>query len=102
MKVINPEAEIHEVEIIPRFSPVGEVQLILYNEATQENIILECEFTISDGIGNLVFVKNDFVKGQKYQFKLLNNDNVLYRGKMTVTDQEPQEYKLTKDFYRYE
>ena len=110
MIVVQPTETRHEIKIVPRYYPSGVFTLLLYNEATKVNTtipIFETGFSftnnyyILDGYLYLNFDK-EFNESDKYRITLKQNDEVIYRGKIKATSQEPQEYQQTKDKYYYE
>ena len=40
-------------------------------------------------------------EGDKFVFKILDNNSVIYRCKAFATAQDPQSYKLTNNKYKY-
>ena len=100
MKVVNPDNVNHTIDLIPR-SYVTPVILELYNEVTKVNTEVSNISTLSDGILSLNF-DFSFSENDKYQIKVSNGTEILYRGKLIATTQNPQKYKLTKDLYFYE
>jgi hypothetical protein len=110
MIVVQPTETRHEIKIVPRYYPSGEFTLLFYNEAKKVNTtipISEAGFSftnnyyILDGYLYLKFDK-EFNESDKYRITLRQNDEVIYRGKIKATSQEPQEYQQTKDKYYYE
>jgi hypothetical protein len=98
MNVVNPNNTTHEIVIIPRFYPESVIELSLYNEATQLTNIVANTYNIVDG---KMFVEFDytFTEGQSFQVTITEFDDVVYRGKIFATNQEPQDYKLTDNVY---
>lgn len=93
MKVINPNNSIHNLFLSPR-AFVSNAKLWIRNELRdiEETINVTCEQIYG-------FVKIEFTKtvaeGQSFEFELLTTDNeLLYRGKIYVTSQETQNYRL--------
>ena len=102
MKVINPNNQINEIKLIPRFNDVEAFDLLLINETTKEETTFFIDnYSYQNGI--LVFGFDfDMNEGDKYELKLSILNEVLYRGKIFATAQEPQDFDLTKDLYIYE
>ena len=100
MKIVNTTDTTHNISLIPRYYPDEVVTFELYNEATKEITVIENTYTIENGVFTLIFDYN-FTNKEEYQIKLEEN-SIVYRGKLMVTDQRTQEYKLTKDLYYYE
>ena len=102
MKVINPNNQINEIKLIPRFNDVESFDLLLINETTKEQTtFFISNYTYEDGI--LVFdLDFETNEGDKYELKLSILNEVLYRGKIFATEQETQDFDLTKDLYIYE
>lgn len=99
MKVVNPNNNTHAISIIPR-SYVEPIVLELYNEVTQIETIVANSITVTDGILLITF-DFTFSEGDKYQIKLSKDSEILYRGKLLATSQDPQKYKLTNGIYFY-
>jgi hypothetical protein len=130
MNVINPTDPIHEIKIIPRFNPSGDLFLDLLNEETKasqtiEFKIIEYSLLLQNGDFILLqdgtyFVNNtespyyfidgylimnfslNILEGQKFQIKITENNEVVYRGKLMATSQNTQNFKASKDLYYYE
>ena len=101
MKVVNPNDTTHVIKLIPRLYEITSIDLSLYNEATQVTTTVTDAYSITNGISTLTF-DFTFEENDKYQFKLVNGSNVVYRGKLIATTQDTQEYKLTNGLYTYE
>lgn len=102
MKVINPNNQINEIKLIPRFNDVEAFDLLLINETTKEQTtFFIANYTYEDGVlvFDLDFATNE---GDKYELKLSILNEVLYRGKIFSTEQATQDFDLTKDLYIYE
>ncbi len=102
MKVINPNNQINTIKLIPRFKDVEAFDLLLINETTKEQTTFFIDnYSYQDGI---LFFDLDVAtnEGEKYELKLSILNEVLYRGKIFATAQEPQDFELTKDLYIYE
>ncbi len=102
MKVVNPNVRIKTISLIPRFNDVEAFDLLLINETTKEQTTFFIDnYSYQNGI--LVFgVDFAMNEGEKYELKLSILNEVLYRGKIFATAQEPQDFDLTKDLYIYE
>lgn len=96
MNVINPNNTTHEIKIIPRFNPSGD----LIFELDNEQIIYNTYYFV-DGYLKLNF-ELDILEGQKFQIKITENNEVVYRGKLMATSQNTQTFKALKDLYYYE
>jgi hypothetical protein len=110
MIVVQPTETRHEIKIVPRYYPTNSFTLLLYNEATKVNTTINIvvagfsftnNYSVLDGYLNLKFDK-EFNESDKYKITLKEENEVIYRGKIKATSQEPQEYKQTKDKYYYE
>ena len=103
MKVIDPNDTTHSISIIPRFNDTVSVTMEITNEATKVvyTYVLDT-YTLTDGIAEVRFFLTPEDKS-KYSFKLVDNGvDIIYKGKLIATTQEPQEYKITTDLYFYE
>tara|TARA_R110000772_G_scaffold5839_1_gene20805 strand:+ start:1382 stop:1687 length:306 start_codon:yes stop_codon:yes gene_type:complete len=101
MKIVLPTDTNHDIDFIPRFYPTGAIDLYLTNESTKVEVLVASTYIIQNGFVFLNFDKT-FSDGQKYRIKITENSNVVFRGKLLVTTQDTQEYKLTKGKYYYE
>lgn len=110
MIVVNPTETRHNISLIPRYYTTDAFVLELKNESTNVlstiNIVLSGSsftnnFSISDGYLFLKF-DADFLENDKFRITLKQGDEIMYRGKIKATSQEPQDYKQTKDKYYYE
>ena len=101
MIVLLPTNTTHDFNFIPRFIPTGELTLELYNEATQQFQTIDNLYVYADGLSTITF---DLIctESQKFQLKILEGTDVIYRDKIFVTSQKTQEFKATKDHYYYE
>jgi hypothetical protein len=101
MKVVNPNDTSHTISLIPRYYPFNDVALSLYNEQNKVVSQVDNTYVILNGIMTIDF-DFDFTNKEKFEIKITENNNVVYRGKIIATTQESQDYKLTKDLYFYE
>lgn len=101
MKVVNPNNTSHEIIIIPRHYLYDTLVLSLYNEETQVISTVANTHSTTDG---LLYVSFDFyfIYGQKFQIKITEGADVLYRGKLFVTTQSAQTFKASNELYYYE
>lgn len=101
MIVLRPTNTTHEFNFIPRFIPSGLLTFELYNEATQQFQTIDNIYTYENGLATITF---DLVciESQKFQLKISQGTDVIYRDKIFVTSQNTQEFKATKDHYYYE
>lgn len=101
MNIVNPNNTSHDIKIIPRFGTPFEVVFELYNEQTQLTETIVNTFTFSDGYLTILF-DYDFIDGQKFQIKLIDDITVIYRGKLMATTQTPQTFKASNELFYYE
>jgi len=101
MIVLNPNNVIHGFDFIPRFTPSDDLTLQLYNETLQTFQIIDNTYDFLDGIATITF---DLVctENQKFQVKISEGTQIIYRDKIFVTSQDTQAFKATKDHYYYE
>jgi len=91
----------HEFNFIPRFIPSSELILQLYKEETQQFQTVDNLYVYANGLATITFDLNVF-ENDKFQVKILQGTDVIYRDKIFVTSQNTQEFKATKDHYYYE
>lgn len=95
MKVINPNETDHTLFLTPR-KYVTDATLWLRNEL--KNVETTTSVTCNEigGFLRLSFEKT-VKEGESYELELLSLDNeLLYRGKIYVTEKETQNYRLTQ------
>ena len=100
MAVIDPNNFVHTLNVIPRYYPSNPLVISLYNEASQETFTPSNSYNITDGKLNITFTFT-FVDKDRHQVKITESDNVVYRGKLLTTTQDPQEFKQTDGLYIY-
>lgn len=100
MKVLLPSKTTHTIVIEPRFYPSSAINIELYNEVTKDVSTPSVTYVTTNGLTSCTF---DLVvtEGQRFQLKILEGVNVVYRGKAFVTEQATQDFDLTKDVYVY-
>lgn len=100
MKILIPSNTTQNIVIEPRFYPTTSVVLELLNESTNETLTLVNTYVVLNGVMTITFDLTT-LEGDKYQVKISEGTNVVYRGKAFSTDQVPQDYELIKDRYTY-
>jgi len=98
LKVVNPTDVTHTITLIPRFDNFGLLTLELFNEETKDKTIVENIQQLVDG--NLI-ITYDFVFADKdkFQIKITEGSEIVYRGKLIATEQNPQDFKLDEGLY---
>ena len=94
--------------IIPRFYPENDIELTIereFNGTTYTRTFTNLEYVISNGYLSIVLDDSEFLDmlDNNSTFRILIKDSkmVVYRGKAIATNQEPQDYQLTKGVYIY-
>lgn len=98
MKILSPLSENHTITLEPRYFPDDELNCVIVNEYTSEEIEQVPTYIISRGVLFLTFELNGS-EFDKFTLKLTENDNVVYRCKLFFTSQNKEEYKVTTDKY---
>jgi len=80
MKYVNANDTTHNIKLILR-EAITEVDFLLYNEFKQTTDTVTNTISTTDGVTNLSF-DYDFTIGDSFQFKLVENDVIYYRGKI--------------------
>ena len=101
MKVVNPLDVNHTITIVPRYYPTETLTLELIEEAIDTKNTVNCTYTEEDSLFKVHFTY-DFTGKDKYSIKILEENNVIYRGKLMVSEQNTQDYKQTNGLYYYE
>lgn len=94
MKIINQDNTIHTLLIVPRKPISGGLTLIIEDNPQEviyvqenERITLQFEFLAR--------------KDQEYSFKLVNDNEIIYRGLLFATSEQPQNYEQTKGIFYF-
>lgn len=98
--VIDPNNSTHTLNVVPRFYPCNDLVISLYNEASKETTTPSNTYNITNGKLNITFTFT-FVNKDRHQVKITDAYNVVYRGKLLTTTQDPQEFKQTDGLYFY-
>jgi len=101
MKIVLPSNTNHSIDLIPRYYPVGSIDLYLYNEVTKVETLTANTYVTASGLLTIDFALV-VSEGDKYQIKITDNEGVVFRGKLLATEQPEQSYKLTAGKYYYE
>lgn len=100
MTVLNPSDTDHTLKIVPRYYPQGNVTLVLYDEATQKS---ESVVVAPDELNGYLYVSftKTFLDNSNYQVCIEQATDVVYRGKIFVTNQagDTQGYQISKDIF---
>lgn len=100
MKIVDFNDISHTIRIIPRYYPSDVLTIHLFNESIGETFIENCTYTILDGYLDIMFTF-DFINKDRFSFKIMENNNVVYRGKIFSTIEETQNYKQSTNLYEY-
>ena len=98
--VINPNNSTHTLNVVPRFYPSNDLVISLYNEATKVVSTPDNTYNITNGKLNITFTFT-FVDKDRHQVKIEDGTQIVYRGKLLTTTQDPQAYKQTDGLYFY-
>ncbi len=100
MKVVLPIDTEQTFKFIPRTYPTGALTLYFKNEATKTETSVANSYTTTDGIIEITFTF-DFAERDKYQIRILEGTDVIYRGKLFATAQTPQDFLITTGYITY-
>jgi hypothetical protein len=100
MNVVNPEDSSHVIAVIPRYYDFGETVLTLSNSIDDDEIVTHTT-SVTNGILSISF-DFTFVERDKYDVKLTEGTEVVYRGKLFATEQEAQDFDITVNYISYE
>jgi hypothetical protein len=101
MKVVLPIISTHLIVLIPRFYPLNALTLELKNEVNGVISFNIPNYLIENGKMYVSF-NHIFTENDRFEIKITENNEVVYRGKLFCTAQTPQQYSQTKDIYIYE
>lgn len=101
MRVVKISETTHTIGIVPRYYDFSDAVLTLTNTATNESEVLEHTEVINAGVLDLGFTYQ-FKERDKFTIKLVEGSEVIYRGKLFATEQSPQEFDITVNYFSYE
>jgi hypothetical protein len=94
MKIVYPNNTTHKIKLIPRFTPVGVCEFII------EGYTQVIDYQFLDGVFTFYFTFT-FKNKDRFSFYIINQGEILYRGKIYATASETQNYKQTDEVYEY-
>lgn len=100
MVVVNSTDDTHRPKIVPRFAPSTNVVLELYNETTREVSTPSNLYLYANGIVTFTF-NFAFEVNSKYQMKVTEGTNIVFRGKLIAINQDAQNYDPAQGLYTY-
>ena len=126
MKRLDPNLTSHTITLVPRFDDIdftcnlllqdsqdlllqnGNTLLLnaeclpiyIYNEGTRVEDLVDSQPSYVDGKLQVEF-DYTVAEGETFQIKIVNGTEIVYRGKLIATEQETQDYQITKDHYTY-
>jgi hypothetical protein len=100
MNILDPNHTTHNLKIIPRFYPEGDVEMELTNTETKSVAVFTMVPEITGGYIHLSF-EGILNEGSFFRVKLTAEDEIIYRGRIFVTGQaaDTQNYRTTKDLF---
>jgi hypothetical protein len=100
LKILQPSNTSHTITLQPRYDVTTLLVLEFTNKVTKEVLEIENTYTFISGVLVISF-DLDVLESEQYSIEIRQNSNVIYRGLAFCTEQEPQDYKLTKDKFTY-
>jgi len=101
MRVLNSGTADYEIKFIPRVYSLDNTVLELTNIATKVVTTVTHAIAGDDGLLSLQFTAT-FVEGERYKLDLYNPTDTLFMCNVLITNQETQEYNVSKNFIQYE
>ena len=108
MKIIDTNDTTYFVELIPRTYTLSiSLDFELYDESEKETESISSEmFSVINGVLTWEFLPAEFsnisfTEDGTYQLKISDGTYTVYRGKLLVTSQTTQDFKLTDGLYTY-
>jgi|TARA_R110000764_G_scaffold54226_2_gene118150 hypothetical protein len=100
--IVTSENTNHSLKIVPRYYPCNPLTLTISDSAVNSSVDITPSYYESN---NKLVIKFDytFTENSRYRVSLTDtsNNEVVYRGKLIMTTQETQEFKLTTDKFYY-
>jgi hypothetical protein len=92
MKILNHNQTNHSLSFVPRFMPSVNLFFELKNEVTKIVSIVPILFVYENGICtvNFDFI---FIDKSNFQIKFTQDNEVIYRGKLFITNKNLQDYE---------
>jgi len=101
MKVVSPNDTSHTLTFIPRYYPTTAISFTLINEVTKVEETITTTNSVTDGILSVSF-DYTFAERDKYNIKISEGNEIVYRGDLFCTEQEPQDFDITLNYITYE
>ena len=96
MNILLPIDTAQDLIFIPRFQ-AQTVKISLVNEFTEVKTDLELAATYSNGFMT-VQMTHEFTEGDNFTYEVTDtSNNLMYRGKIFITEQDTQNYNLNQD-----
>ena len=94
MKTVNPNDTTHIIGVIPRY--YGFVDAVLTLSSLADNVDEAVAYTsvLTDGVLAITF-DYTFIERDKYTVKLVEVNEVVWRGQIFATEQETQDFDIT-------
>lgn len=100
MKVVKPSDTTHTIYVIPRYYGFTDAVLTLSNLSKDINEVISHSSSVTNGILEIIF-DYTFVEGDKFTMKLVEVDEVVNRSDIMATEQETQDFDVSKNYYTY-
>lgn len=100
MKVVSPDSGSHIIAVIPRYYGFADAVLTLSNLSKDVDEEVAHTEQLADGVLDISF-DYAFNEGEKYTVKLMESNEVIWRGNLFATTQETQDFDITKNYYSY-
>jgi len=101
MKVLNSGTADYSIQFIPRVYSLDNTVLELTNITTKVVTTPTHAIAGDDGLLSLQFTAT-FIEGERYKLDLYNLTDTLFMCNILITNQETQEYNVSKNFIQYE
>ena len=96
--VVIPTDTTHEIRFIPRTYPETVLVVTIVDEFTEAETILSNTYYINGGYMFVTF-DHTFTERDNYRLTISSNSDVIYRGNIFATSQDPQDFKLSQGVY---
>lgn len=100
MKVLLPSNTTHTIKLNPRFYPTSTLSIEVIKEGYNTKETIEPTYINYFGVLSVTFDLIG-VEQDRFLIEITENNNVVYNGKLFFTEQDTQDFKLTKDTYIY-
>ena len=100
MRVVLPASASHTIAVVPRYYGFVGAVLTLTSLVKDVDAVVAHTENLVDGVLEISF-DYDFDEGDRFTVKLMEADEVVWRGEIFATAQDVQNFDVSKNYYSY-